>query len=507
MKDSFEKNKIELERYLWPDQLAEIRRRRSQRLILVALIVVSFLFGFLVNGAFTQTINKQVGKPTITTPTTPQQSINTYSDKFNQIYDILTREWYFSRDLSNPDEMIMDNAIKGMIEKNNDEYTEYFTREELEEFTHSINLDFSGIGVQYYNANGFYVVSKVFKDSPADKAGVLPGDIFYTVDGEYASAISQDEISNRVRGKQGSVVVIEFKRDQDIVKKEIVRDKIYSTAYGEIKGDIGYLEINSFGETTGREVKKYLDYFESNQIQKLLIDLRNNGGGYLSALEDIANFFLEKGMTIIQQERVDGIISKTRANGKKYDSFNEIKILINENSASASEVLTAALKENIDATTIGVKSFGKGTVQTTTEFLDGTALKVTVAQWLSPLGNRINKVGISPDIEVKQHQVFYTEYPVLKEGETINPDTVSSQLVFIQQALDFLGYSVDRFDGYYSVATRNALEQFISENNLSATTQIDAALTSQIISNVNSAFHSNPDQYDWQLNAALEQFQ
>lgn len=505
MNEQEKKVNIKLEKHLWPDEIEKVRKKRIQKVITILGVIVAFLFGFIF-----QNILDTKPKPLASygkSPISQSTQSNLISDKFNQIYEILKNEWYFKHDMTDVDNQLIDNAIFGMLEKNGDPYTEYFSAEELAEFTQSINQNFSGIGVQYYDVNGFSFVKKVFKDSPADKAGVLPGDIFYKVDGQEVFGMETETLSNLVRGEKGTDVVIEFKREEKIVPITITRDEIQSTVYGEIKeGNVGYLEINSFGLSTAKETDKYFSYFKENQVDKLIIDVRDNGGGYLTALEDIAGLLLDKGSVILQQEKSDLSISKTTAHSNPKYHFSQIHMLINENSASASEVLAAALKDNLNVTIYGVKSFGKGTVQTTTEFMDGSALKVTIAQWLTPNGNKINGVGITPDVEVKQHPVFYQSYPQLAEDDVIKVDMVDENLIFIQKALDFLGYNVDRFDGYFSLETQNALAQFIKDNELDHTPVVDAIITSKIIASVQAQYNQQTDQYDLQLNEAIGNF-
>ncbi|NLC42070.1 MAG: peptidase, partial [Erysipelothrix sp.] len=292
-----------------------------------------------------------------------------------------------------------------------------------------------------------------------------------------------------------------------IVSLRITRGPVLSSAYGEMVGeDIGYLEISSFSLQTGEEVKYYLEEMANLGATKLIIDVRDNGGGYLSTLNQIASFFLEEEDIVIIEQFRDGNEVVTYSNGEVFENFEEIVMLANEYSASASEVLTAALKDNLDIKVVGVTTYGKGTVQVTSKFDDGSALKYTTAQWLTPKGNQIHGIGIKPSVEMRLHEVFYQPTPTFEEGEpqSFKVDSVSESIIYVQYALDFLGYTVDRYDGYFSEATNQALIQYQKDLQMRTDGIVNAGLISSLSSSIVREWHLNSEIHDVQYQMALE---
>lgn len=506
-----EKVNVKLEKHLWPDEIQHRKRKRSMTFMVIFISIIAFVLGILTSSLlkspqkdpiiFDRPINENTNEEVVIEPLTPDEQF----EKFKYIYNVLSQNWYFSKAMPNASEEIMTNAIKGMIEKNGDIHTEYMTGEEMRLFEEGINQNYVGIGVQYYQVDGYSIVLKVFNSSPAEKADVQPGDIFWTVDGINVIDMDQDKVSEMVRGEEGTSVTIEFKRNDDIITKDIVRASITSTTFAKmLEPGIGYLEINSFGMSTAEEVKQELEMMRDQGATKLIIDVRDNGGGYLVALNRIASFFLDSNSVIIQQEDVTGNIVKTYSTNEKFDNFDEIVMLINQNSASASEVLALALRDNLNIDLVGTKTYGKGTVQTSLPLADGSALKYTIAEWISPSGQRIHGVGISPTVEVKIHEIFYTNTPILEDNQQLKADSVHEGVGFVQQALDFLGYDVDRVDGYYSEQTLKAYQEYLKDSGLDETDVIDQETIATLSSKVYQRYNQSMEQLDIQLEKAIE---
>lgn len=489
---SEKKVRIPLKRYEWPDEKKQKRNRIVQVGVLIISILLSVGFGYSLRSAF---IDKTV------VPVVQTSKLN----RVEAIFDVLTQEWYFGRDQVDLETQLIEDAIKGMIDGTGDIHTSYMNAEEVTAFTEAINRNFVGIGVSYFDNNGTFIIERVFIGSPAEKAGVLPGDIIKTVDGVSTQGLTSDDLVDRVRGEENTVVTIDFQRGEEVVTLEITRGVIKNTAFGKmIDEDTAYLEIYQFGEDTGSEVEQYMQLFKEKNAKDIIIDLRDNGGGYLTALEDIGSMFVPKDGILIQQEIYSGekLVSKSR--GNILIDFEEIILLVNENSASASEVLTAAIKENIDATIVGVTTYGKGTVQQQHAFSDGSALKYTVAEWLTPNGNHINGVGINPDVVVDLHPVMHEIFTLLTEDEAYGIDTVDESVQDAQLALDFLGYNVDRTDGYFSSKTLSALEAYIRDYKLEDEPIINKVLLDKLRSEVVRIWNVEKSEKDVQLKKALE---
>lgn len=290
-----------------------------------------------------------------------------------------------------------------------------------------------------------------------------------------------------------------------IVKKEIVRGLVKNSAFGQILADnIGYLEIYQFGSSTTQEVVNYLNDMKDKNVSKLIIDLRDNGGGYLNTLVGISSLLLPKDTVVIRQEYKDGTSEIGKTLGGQMTNFTDIIILVNANTASASEVLTAALQEQAGIKVVGVKTYGKGTVQITRPFADGSALKFTTAQWMSPNGNAINGVGITPDYIVELHPVFYFDKIVLEEGVTYGLDQVDESVELAQLALDFLGYDVSRTDGYFDQSTVDAIVKFRSDYALESSDRLDKKALQVLSTEIIRFWFTNRATLDSQLQKAIE---
>jgi carboxyl-terminal processing protease len=483
--------RIKLERHVWPDERATRKRKKIFVSTVIIAIVLSFGIGWLF-GSFLQT------------PITVNNS-GKYT-RLDAIIETLSAQWYFGKDVESLEKWLLDNAINGMIDLNGDIHTKYMTPEEVRSFNDSIDMGFVGIGVQYYmSADGYPVVERVFKNSPAEAFGVMPGDIIYTVDGVDIKGFETEEIASRVKGKEGTTVVIEFLRAGAIVKKEIIRGLVKNSAFGQIlTGNVGYLEVYQFGSSTTQEVVNYLNDMKAKNVTKLVIDLRDNGGGYLNTLIGISSLLLPKDTVVIRQEYKDGRSEIGKTLGGQMTNFTDIVILVNGNTASASEVLTAALQEQAGIKVVGVQTYGKGTVQITRPFSDGSALKFTTAQWMSPNGKAIHGVGITPDYIVQLHPVFYFDKIVLEEGVTYGLDQVDESVELAQLALDFLGYSVSRTDGYFDQSTVEAIVKFRSDYALEDSERLDKKSLQVLSTEVIRYWFTNRSNLDTQLQKALE---
>lgn len=448
---------ISLIKHEWPDEVAlrkekekNQRFKRNAIIACVVVLLVGWLGGSLLPFNFTTSLRNMIMRA----------STMDSNKKIEEVKQIMEQDWFFSDEIDDVDTRLTDQALTGITTNEEDPHTQYMSKDEVESFTQSINRNYVGIGVQYINTDGNAIIFKVYKNTPAEKAGVQAGDIIDSVDGEKVSGKTNAEIKALVQGKAGTKVTLGLVRDGKTILLDITREQVASTTYGKMLEDnIAYLQLYQFGNTTPDEVKSYLDDFKD--AKGLIIDLRDNGGGYLDSVEGVASCFLEKGTLVMSQEYANGEKSETHTSSEQYSNIQNIVILVNENTASASEVLTLALKQQRDDVTIvGTTTYGKGTVQITKMFDDGSALKYTTSKWLSPDNTWVNGVGITPDKEVEIHPVFSQKGEAMKEDETYQQDSVSDSVKFASLCLDYLGYSVDRTDGYFSPSIASALEQF-----------------------------------------------
>jgi carboxyl-terminal processing protease len=457
---------IKMKRHLYPEEIVEKKTKkkiRNLKIAVVAVAVSAILIGWLGGSIFPFSAGSLIRNMFST-------GSMSSSDKISSVLQIMENDWYFGSSISDLDERLTDQALEGITDNDEDTHTSYMTADEMESFTQSINRNYVGIGVQIANSDGSNIVEKVFKDSPAESAGVKAGDIFYSVDGKSADGLSSAKLKKLVQGDEGTNVTIEFKRDGKIVSFDIARAAVSSTVYGEMLDDnTAYLQLYQFGQTTPDEVKAYLDDFQKKNAKSLVIDLRDNGGGYLDSVSEIAGCFLPKDSVVLKQEYSDGTVTQTKTSDEQYTQMGPIVILVNKNTASAAEVLTLALKQQrSDVTIVGMTTYGKGTVQVTKTFSDGSALKYTTSKWLSPNDTCINGTGITPDDEVKLADVFYQDFAGMDDDETFKQDSVGDAVSDAQKCLSYLGYTVDRTDGYFSVSTQTALTQYQTDHSLTA---------------------------------------
>ena len=298
------------------------------------------------------------------------------------------------------DETLKEGAIKGYIEALGDPYTEYISKEDMEDYMDDTMGNFVGIGVYMVKdteTNQIMVLSPI-KNSPAEKAGIRPGDYIVEVDGNACTGDDFSNISNKIKGEVGSTVKLKIQRDGETLDFEITRENIkVNPVEGEVlEGNIGYIEFSSFDEGTAEEFKNKFNELKSQGITSLIIDLRNNGGGIVDEALKIAGYAVDKGTTLLYEVDKDGNETEEKSEVDKIIDM-PIVILVNENTASSSEILSGALKDLGKAKIVGTKTYGKGVIQQILTLADGSGLKITTEEYLTPNRTKINKVGIEPD--------------------------------------------------------------------------------------------------------------
>ncbi|MBU0766708.1 S41 family peptidase [Patescibacteria group bacterium] len=314
---------------------------------------------------------------------------------------------YIIEDQLNPPEMVY-GAVGGLVRAIGDPYTTFMTPTENAQFTQSLQGKMEGIGAELTMRDGMVVVVAPLKGSPASKAGLEPEDIVLKVDDVDITGETLHQVVQRIRGEKGSKVTLSIKREEesDLLDITITRASITipSVEY-EVKetatGSIGYIQLNQFGEDSVKEVKSALKDMRDEDLQGLIMDVRFNGGGYLEGAVDMASMFLKEGK-VVTVERRNGEPSNHYVSGRPSDPDIPLVVLINEGSASASEILAGALQDAGRATIIGKKSFGKGTVQEVFDLPGNASVRITVARWLTPSGRDLGKDGVHPDIEVER---------------------------------------------------------------------------------------------------------
>lgn len=443
--------------------VAKQQKRQSRiRFTVVLCALLSIIFFILGLG-----IGRATGTTEIITP-----SGGTYSN-FDSVLRIMTSKFYYGNSTEEYRDELIREAIKGMVNSQGDIHTEYMTPEELEGFSGSLESSFVGVGVRYNEIDGNIFVIDVIYSSPAEKAGIMPGDYITAVNGVKCVENDIDDVVALIPGKVGSYVTLTILRGSETFDLEVERNVIDSTVQSTMKDGIGVVTVTSFGTGTAEELETHLQRLWDNGARKLIIDLRDNGGGYANTLDKMCAFFMDNGQIVMIEEDRDGneVIDKVR-NSKKF-GFTDLVILINSNSASCSEVFTMALKENCNAVTVGTTTYGKGVAQLTKTFADGSALKYTDVIWKSGNGVYIGGEGIEPDHEVMLHEALYLSSLEMADDEEYGYDSVSFQVAYAQTVLDFLGYDVDRTDGYFSARTSEAIAAYQRDNGFEVTSTLN----------------------------------
>lgn len=335
-------------------------------------------------------------------------SVNySYSSKdrkeFNSLYetyDTIMKDYYKSVDSNT----LIEGAINGMLGSLNDEHTMYFDKKSKEAFDSELSGNYYGIGAQIQlTGEGTIKITKVFNDSPAEKAGLKAEDVFVSVDGVSVKGKNATEVANMLKSNTVKTSKIVIKREGNEINFDVTKENItlFSVSSEMLKNNnknIGYLSVSIFGQKTYSQFKDALLKLESQNMDSLIIDLRGNTGGYLYTVTNMLEEFVGKDNIMYQIQSSNGV--------KKYKSSKEtsrkykIVILVDENSASASEIMAASMKENYGAILVGKTTYGKGTVQTTKNLSNGSMIKYTIEKWLTPNGKNIDKEGITPDYDV-----------------------------------------------------------------------------------------------------------
>lgn len=317
-------------------------------------------------------------------------------NKLINVYDTITTSYYGDLDK----DQLIDTAIESMLSEIGDNYTTYTNEESTSDFLENIEGTYEGIGcmVSMNESGNIYVVS-LFEDSPAAKAGLQENDIILKIDDQDYQGKTSEDMANYVKENTNKKIKLLIKRDGQEQEITITREKVEvpSVTSKVIENEnkkIGYINISIFSSVTYEQFQKQLEELENKKIESLIIDVRNNTGGYLSSVTDISSLFLKKGKIIYQLEdnkKTDKIKDETKA----YRTY-PIAVLVNASSASASEILAAAIKESYGGLVVGTNTYGKGTVQKTKQLSDGSMIKYTIQKWLTPNGNWINENGLEP---------------------------------------------------------------------------------------------------------------
>jgi carboxyl-terminal processing protease len=395
----------------------------TRRLWLPLIIFVSFLLGYFVahfdtgTGLTNGVISLQAWR---STSVNEAKRRNLDPNLFWNVWDEIQAEYVDHDKINN--EALYYGAIKGMVQAVGDPYTDYFDPKANAEFNQDLDGNFEGIGAELSSKDGQLVVVAPLPSSPAEKAGLRAGDAIVAIDGTATHDMDLNQAVDKIRGPKGSVVALTIihtdSKDAQPVTLKITRDTISypSVTWKKLDNDIAYLHIVSFNKDVDKKFIKALNEIIKQNPKGLIIDLRNNPGGFLDAAVTISSSWIDKGEVVVKETFTDqGKNVDYKAESTVHAPDVPTVVLINEGSASASEIMAGALQDYGKAVIVGAKSFGKGSVQNLLPFSDGSALKVTVAKWLTPKGRTIQSEGIQPDVVIENPTASATSTDVQLE--------------------------------------------------------------------------------------------
>ena len=338
--------------------------------------------------------------------------------KFVDAYDAIVDNYYKEVDK----DKLVESAINGMVSSIGDEYTSYSDKDVTDNFNEAVNGKYMGIGALIMKSENDLVIYKVFEDSPSYKAGLKDGDIILKLDDKDTKDMSVNDIASIVKNDRNKEVKILVKRGEENLDITIVKDMVeLPVVSGKVINHndkkIGYISLSIFSSVASEQFNKQLVKLEKEGISGLVIDVRGNSGGYLTTVTDIASYFLKKGDIIYKLEVNDKVT--VRKDKTKESRDYPVAVLIDKNSASASEILASSIKESYNGYVVGTNSYGKGTVQQTLVLSDGSMIKYTIEKWLTPLGNWINEEGVVPTNYVELSSE-YLNNPVFENDNQLN---------------------------------------------------------------------------------------
>lgn len=371
------------------------RRKQEKRKVPLLVTVLAFVFvagiGYVAGAVNSGELNGRLG----TLLGGEQIDLSTVQSTYNSLKD------NFDGELDQ--QKLIEGANRGLVEAAGDEYTVFMNKAESSEFDNSLTGNIGGgIGIELGTRNDAPTVLRVLRDNPAEKAGVEPGDIIVKVNDESTESLTLNEVTTKIRGEVDTTVKLTVIRGGVEKEFNITRAQVNNpSAYGEIKDGVGVLTITRFDNETGSLARAVANDFKAKGVKGVVLDLRGNGGGYVTAAQEVAGIWLDK--QLVTSERANGrTTEELKSKGSPILNGIPTTVLVNQSSASASEIVAGALRDHKVAKLYGTTTFGKGSVQKLINLTDGATLKVTIARWYTPAGVNISEKGLTPDTAVER---------------------------------------------------------------------------------------------------------
>jgi carboxyl-terminal processing protease len=471
-------------------------RRRTAVLVMIASMALGSLLTavFFLNEKGQTLPNQTAGK---------SNAYANYEEKLKKTYDTIRSNYV--RPIS--EQALLDGALRGMVAALSDPHSEYMNPQEAKQFLSSImNSSFSGIGAGVVIKDGQVTIESIVKDSPAEDVGLQVNDQIRKVNGKSIVGMKLNDAVSKIRGPKGSKVILEIVRGAGqpfrvtTTRKDIPQKTVSNKM---MNNHIGYIGISQFSQTTDKEFFTAISSLEKQKMNGLVIDLRGNPGGLLNVVVKMCEALLPEGKVIVSTQDKAGNKVVYRAKATKLKAY-PITLLVDNSSASAAEIMAAAFQQSGKYTVIGQKTYGKGSVQSSVEFSDGSNLKLTIAKWLTPNGTWIDQhggtKGLSPNVAVKPFAFTVANLP---EGKQISKrDSNNADVKNMQLILDALGLKPGRTDGYFDEQTETALKNFQKSNGIAVNGQLDT----QTVKYLSIAYQSTlrDPKNDKQLQTAIQ---
>lgn len=451
--------------------------------------VLSLIAAMVVGGAVTGGVMYRLGPSVIPSDLAKAQ----------QVYNIIQQDYYVPVDKQKAEA----GAINGMLASLDDPYTSFLTPDETKAFQQSISAKFEGIGAQIREENGHIIIDSPIHGAPAEKAGLKPNDIILEVDGLSLEGMKVEEAVTHIRGPKGTVAKLKIQRPGTEAPFDVAvtRDTIpLETVFSKLLDDKSALiQVTSVSEPTADELGKAIQQMKAQGAKGIILDLRGNPGGLVNVAEKVAEYFVPKGKPILGEQARDGKVVQYLSKGHASDL--PVVVLVDKGSASAAEIIAGALRESAGIPLIGETTFGKGVMQTTVDMGDGSLLKYTIAQWLTPEGHQIHKQGLKPDVEVKLPD--YADLLVPHVDKEYKQGDSGPAVQTVQKMLKAVGFDPGRDDGFLDAPTVAALTQFQSKNGLPATGTLKDNTVTKLVELLRQKIQAN----DTQLAKAQEVLQ
>ena len=431
-------------------KLNEEQKKQKKVLVIVSLVVafLAFSIGFYASYAFNNSSTS--GK---------------HKDKFNAIYDILADEWYYGSDYENLEKNLIDRAIYGMVDTQKDPFTQYLTS------LGSLATSYQGLGITISEYKEYFIIQEVASKANIDE-GLKKGDILISIDGVDLANKTAENIKSLIQNKN-TVDLVVLRGKTSIELKGYITTYTPVTVFKDFSSEqMAYIQITEFAQDTASYLNMYLKQAKDEGYNKLIIDLRDNPGGYITSVVDCADLLMEKGKVVLTTKNKDGdSYSYKTVSNSKYD-FDKIVVLINGGSASGAEALAAALNDNMGEKVelVGVKTYGKGSAQKTIYFSDGTYFHYTYALWYTPSDKTINGEGVLPETAYAGSGIHLLNF---NKTVTLKQDDYGDHVYNLQVIMKELGYYTETINSYFGEVLVNSLKAYQKDKNIIESGELD----------------------------------